>query len=79
MSWGRGRIFCIEGVTEISMNLRNNRESEDWGISKALISIYILSQVYTGHMPFHTENCFFPHLVQLILKQCDFPKGVQQL
>lgn len=59
MSWKRGRIFCIDSVTEISMNLRNDRESKDWGISKALTSIYIDSQIYTRHVPFHTENCFF--------------------
>lgn len=41
------------------MNLRNDRESKDWGISKALTSIYIVSQIYTRHVPFHTENCFF--------------------
>lgn len=84
VSWRRGGIFCVEGVTEISINLRNNRESKNWGISKALTSIYILSQVYTGHMPFHIQNCcggfFSPHLVQFTLKekQWHFTKVVQQ-
>lgn len=63
------------------LNLRNYRESKDWGISEVLTSIFIFSQVYTRHTAFHSENLFFCIFFNLPLKEnkCNFPKCVQEL
>lgn len=32
MNWRTGRIFSIDSVTEISVNMRNNKEGKEAGI-----------------------------------------------